>query len=115
MRSILSAGALLCAIIGTLLVCDVILDLAASFLDTGVSFQKWLSFLFEDRWHLLAVPIGIFLLAIPFIPSLVLVRDSKIKASLFLIGMLEAAIIGFVVVDIWLAFFTHPAVRAVPI
>ena len=97
------------------MVCDVIGDLAASFLDAGVSFQKWLSFLFEDRRHLLAVPIGIFLLAIPFIPSLVLVRGSKIKASLFLIGMLEAAIIGFVVVDIWLAFFNHPAVRAVSI
>ncbi len=115
MRSILSAGALLCAVIGTLLVCDVIADLAASFLDVGVSFQKWLSFLFEDRWHLLAVPIGIFLLAIPFIPSLILVRGSKIKASLFLIGILEIAIIGFVVVDIWLVFFHHPAIQTVSI
>ena|ERR1700761_929545 len=112
MRSILSAGALLCAVIGTLLVCDVIADLAASFLDAGVGFQKWLSFLFEDPWHLLAVPIGIFLLAVPFIPSLTLVRGSKIKVSLFLIGILEVAVIGFTVLDIWLVFFNHPAVRA---
>src|SRR5580698_7398891 len=92
MRSILSAGALMCAVIGTLIVCDVTWDLVASFFEAGVSFQKWLSFLFEDRWHFLAVPIGLFFLTVPFIPSLVLVRGSKIKVSLFLIGGLEMGI-----------------------
>jgi hypothetical protein len=111
MRSILGAGALMCAVIGTLMVCDVAWDLVISFLDTGVSFQKWLSFLFEDRWHFLAVPIGLFLMIIPFIPSLVLVRGSKIKVSLFLIAVLEMGIIAWVAVDIWLVFFNHPAVR----
>jgi hypothetical protein len=111
MRSILSAGALMCAVIGTLMICDVIWDLVNSFLETGVSFQKWLSFLFEDRWHFLAIPIGLFLLIVPFIPSLVLVRGSKIKVSLFLIGILEMGIFTLVTVDIWLVFFNHPAVR----
>lgn len=111
MRSILSTGALMCAVIGTLIICDVTWDLVASFLEAGVSFQKWLSFLFENRWHFLAVPIGFLLLAVPFIPSFVLVRGSRIKVSLFLIGILEMAIFIWVAVDIWLVFFNHPAVR----
>lgn len=98
MRIILSLGALVCAVIGTFMLCDVISDLVSSFLETGVSFQKWLSFLFEDPWHIVAAPVIAFILFVPFIPALVFVRGSKMKVPLYFIAVLEAGIITFFVI-----------------
>ena len=94
MRLILSLGALICAVIGTFMLCDVLSDLVSSYLETGVSFRRWLSFLFEDPWHILAVPVIVLFLVMPFIPALVFVRGSKMKMSYALIAVLEIGIIA---------------------
>lgn len=98
MRTILSLGALVCAVIGTFMLCDVVSDLVVSFRDSGVGFKKWLSFLFEDPWHIVAAPVIVFLLMVPFIPAMIFVRGSKMKVSLFFIAVLEAAIITLFVI-----------------
>lgn len=98
MRLILSLGALVCAVIGTFMLCDVISDLVSSYLEAGVSFLKWLSFLFEDPWHIVAAPIIAFLLMVPFIPALVFVRGSRMKVSFLFIAVLEAGIIALFVI-----------------
>ena len=73
-------------------------DLVRSFRESDVSFQTWLSFLFEDPTHIVAVPVIVFLLMVPFIPALVFVRGSKMKVSWFFVGLLEVAVIAFFVI-----------------
>jgi hypothetical protein len=98
MRTILSLGALVCAVIGTFMLCDVVADLLVSFRQSGVGFGEWLSFLFEDPSHIVAVPIILFLLLVPFIPALIFVKGSKMKVSLLFIAVLEAGFIALFVI-----------------